>query len=331
MTKNLLVVSPSPHVKDAMSIEKIMYLVIIALMPALLSSVWFFGIGAIRVILLSVIFCMVFEYLIQKFMLKGQLTILDGSAVITGILLGFNLPSDLPTWMIAVGSLVAIGIAKMAFGGLGQNPFNPALVGRVFLLISFSADMSRWPTAVASRWSFNVPDALTNATPLGIIKDGLASGGELSTLMAKTPSYLDMFLGNTGGSLGEVSALALLIGGVFLIYKKIISWHIPVSFILGVVVLSGILWLIDPTKYNDPIFHLVTGGIMMGAFFMATDLTTSPMSKSGMLIFGFFIGIITILIRVFGSYPEGVSFAILIMNAFVPLINIKFKPKKFGV
>jgi electron transport complex protein RnfD len=314
-----------------MSIEKIMYLVIIALMPALLSSVWFFGIGAIRVILLSVIFCMVFEYLIQKFMLKGQLTILDGSAVITGILLGFNLPSDLPTWMIAVGSLVAIGIAKMAFGGLGQNPFNPALVGRVFLLISFSADMSRWPTAVASRWSFNVPDALTNATPLGIIKDGLASGGELSTLMAKTPSYLDMFLGNTGGSLGEVSALALLIGGVFLIYKKIISWHIPVSFILGVVVLSGILWLIDPTKYNDPIFHLVTGGIMMGAFFMATDLTTSPMSKSGMLIFGFFIGIITILIRVFGSYPEGVSFAILIMNAFVPLINIKFKPKKFGV
>jgi len=219
----------------------------------------------------------------------------------------------------------------MAFGGLGQNPFNPALVGRVFLLISFSADMSRWPSVITSRTNFNVPDALTNATPLGIVKDGLASGGQLEALMAKTPSYLDMFIGHVGGSVGEVSALALLIGGIFLIYKKVISWHIPISFIFGVVLLSGILWLVDSTKYNDPLFHLITGGIMLGVFFMATDLATSPMSKMGMLIFGFFIGIITILIRVFGSYPEGVSFAILIMNAFVPLINIKFKPKKFGV
>ncbi len=325
---NLLTVSGSPHIHEDLSVKKIMYSVVIALLPAIAASVYFFGFDAVKLILVSVISCVLFEYLIQRFLIKGKTTITDGSAVITGILLAFNVPSNLPVWEMIIGAFVAIGIAKMSFGGLGKNPFNPALVGRVFLLISFPVDMTSWPRNFISRASS--ADALTGATPLGIVKEGLAKGDVVSGLMEKIPDYLDLFLGNCGGSLGEISAIALIIGAIYLLIKKIILWHIPVAYIGTVLVFTGILWLINPEQFIDPLFHLLTGGLMLGALFMATDMVTSPMTGKGMLIFGLGCGVITVLIRVFGAYPEGVSFSILIMNAFVPLIDRAFKPKKFG-
>jgi electron transport complex protein RnfD len=321
----LLTVSGSPHIHKDLSVKKIMYSVVIALLPAIAASVYFFGYGAVQLILVSVISCVLFEYLIQRFLIKAKTTITDGSAVITGILLAFNVPSSLPIWEMIIGAFVAIGIAKMSFGGLGKNPFNPALVGRVFLLISFPVDMTRWPTTRIS----NI-DALTGATPLGIVKEGLEKGNVVSGLMQKIPDYLDLFLGNCGGCLGEVSAIALIIGAIYLLIKKIISWHTPVAYIGTVLVFTGILWLINPEQFIDPLFHLLAGGLILGALFMATDMVTSPMTGKGMLIFGLGCGVITVLIRIFGDYPEGVSFSILIMNAFVPLIDRAFKPKKFG-
>ena len=323
----LLSVSLSPHVHGGNSVKKEMYGVIMAMIPAMLVSFYYFGINAIIVTAISVIAAVGFEFLIQKFILKEEPTITDGSAVITGILFAFNLPSNLPIWIILVGVLVAIGIGKMSFGGLGQNPFNPALVGRVFLLISFPVQMTTWPEISKT---FMQVDATSGATPLALIKEGLGNGESLTSLMAKIPSYMDMFIGQVGGSLGEVSVLAILIGGIYMIWKKIISWHIPVAMLGSMVVLSGIMNLISPEEFVGPVFHLLTGGAMLGAVFMATDMVTSPMTTKGMLIFGVGIGVITVLIRVFGAYPEGVSFAILIMNAFVPLINLYVKPKRFG-
>ena len=211
---------------------------------------------------------------------------------------------------------------------MGKNPFNPALIGRVFLLISFPVDMTLWPLPVANR--LVLTDAITGPTSLGVLKEGLLNQETVPELMSKLPDYTQMFLGNIGGSLGEVSALALIIGGFFMLYKKIITWPIPVSYLLSVFAFAGILHLINPDLYIDPLFHLLAGGLMLGAIFMATDMTTSPMTINGMLVFGFGCGILTVLIRVFGAYPEGVSFAILIMNATVPLINRGFKPKRFG-
>jgi len=247
--------------------------------------------------------------------------------MVTGLLLAFNLPSNLPWWIVIIGSFVAIGIGKMSFGGLGNNPFNPALVGRVFLLISFPVQMTTWPKPLTGRLSL---DGITSATPLAIVKEGFKNGERFSVLYSQIPSYWDMFLGKMGGCIGEVSALALIIGFLYLLKKKVITWHIPVSMVGAVAVLSGLLWLIMPDKCANPLFHLLTGGVFLGAIFMATDYVTSPMSKKGMLIFGALIGIITVVIRVFGAYPEGVSFAILIMNAFVPLINRFCKPRRFG-
>ena len=244
------------------------------------------------------------------------------------MLLAFNLPSDLPLYIIVIGSLVAIGIAKMTFGGLGNNPFNPALVGRVFLLISFPVRMTTWP--VPKGFATGYSDAVTGATPLAIIKEGIKNGEPMASLMQKIPSALQMFLGKMGGSMGEVAAIALLAGFAYLLWKKIITWHIPVSIIGTVAIFSGILWSISPDKYPDPVFQLLTGGILLGAIFMATDYVTSPMNTRAMIIYGAGIGIITVIIRVWGAYPEGVSFAILIMNAFVPLMNIYLKPKRFG-
>lgn len=324
----LLTLSGSPHIHGGLSVEKVMWAVVIAMAPAMLASFYFFGLGAIKVTVVAVISAVVFEYLITKFIMKEKSQLGDGSAVITGILLAFNVPSSLPIWIIILGSLVAIGVAKMSFGGLGKNPFNPALVGRVFLLISFPAQMTSWPV-VGKIFPMSL-DAITGATPLGIVKEGLGNGESMESLMAKVPSYTDMFIGNNGGSLGEVSALLLLLGGLFLLYKKVISWHIPVSFMGSVLVFAGILWLIDPTQYVNPLFHLVTGGLMLGIFFMATDMVTSPMTGKGQLIFGAGVGIITIIIRVWGAYPEGVSFAILLMNAVVPHLNNAFKPTRFG-
>jgi electron transport complex protein RnfD len=305
-----------------------MFDVVIALLPALAMSIYFFGMGAIIVTLVAVVSCLAFEWLIQKYILKKEPTISDGSAIVTGILLAFNVPSNLPIFIIILGSLFAIGVAKMSFGGLGNNPFNPALAGRVFLLISFPVQMTSWP--VPSGFKTGYADAVTGATPLGVVKEGLSKGDNLTDLMAQIPSHMEMFYGRMGGSMGEIAAVAILLGFAYLLIRKVITWHIPISIFVTITIFTGILWLIDPSKNADPLFHLLTGGVMLGAVFMATDYVTSPMTTKGMWIFGIGIGVLTVLIRVFGAYPEGVSFAILIMNAFVPLINNYIKPKRFG-
>lgn len=325
---NLLKVSGSPHVHGGQSVSKIMLGVIIALLPAVLVSLYFFGLGAFRVLVIAVGASMLFEFLIQKYLIKGENTLHDYSAMLTGILLALNIPCSLPWYMIIIGSLVAIGVAKMSFGGLGKNIFNPALVGRVFLLVSFPVQMTTWPKAIVSRSKLffsgvdeSMLDAVTGPTPLAKLAEND---------IIVNPEYIDYLLGSMGGSLGEISALALIIGGIYMLIKKIITWEIPVAFLGSAAVLSGVFWLIDPTCYADPAFHLLTGGMMLGAIFMATDMVTSPMSRTGKIIFGIGGGVLTILIRIWGAYPEGVSFAILIMNAFVPLIDRAFKPKLFG-
>lgn len=256
---NKLLISPSPHVHSGDSIEKNMYGVLVALLPAFICSVLFFGMGALVVTLTSVIACLVFEYLIQKLLLKQQPTIFDGSALITGVLLAFNVPSNLPVWIIIIGALVAIGIGKMSFGGLGCNIFNPALVGRVFLLISFPVQMTTWP--VASGLNTPYLDAQTGATPLALMKEALKSGQSVSDVMTSGAigSYRDLFLGNMGGSLGEIAAIALLIGFVYMLFRKIITWHIPVTIFATVFVFAGILHLCNPEQFADPVFHLLTG------------------------------------------------------------------------
>lgn len=326
---NLLTVSMSPHNYGDQSVKKLMYGVIIALLPAFLVSLYFFGIGALVVTLTSVVSAMVFEYVISKYVLKSAPSLTDGSALLTGLLLAFNLPSNLPILIVVIGAFVAIAIGKMTFGGLGNNPFNPALVGRVFLLVSFPVQMTSWPLPVASRMSYL--DAVTGATPLGIVKEGLKNGEPMAELMHQIPTHAELFYGAMGGSLGEVAGAALLLGLIYMLVRKIITWHIPVSIIVTLSLLTGIAWLINPQANADPLFHVLTGGVLLGAIFMATDYVTSPMNVRGMIIFGFGIGLLTFLIRVFGAYPEGISFAILIMNGFVPLINRYVKPKRFGV
>ena len=316
--ENNLIVSPSPHIHGGDSISKNMYGVLIALVPAFLVSLYYFGLGALIVTATSVIACVLFEYLIQKFLMKKEPTVCDGSAILTGVLLAFNLPSNLPVWIILIGALAAIGIGKMSFGGLGNNIFNPALVGRVFLLISFPAQMTTWPE-VGQLTAYT--DATTGATVLSLMNEGA---------LDKLPTLVDMLLGKMGGSLGEVSALALLLGLCYMLWKKIITWQIPVSILVTVFVFTSIMHLVNPVQYASPFVHLLSGGLMLGAIFMATDYVTSPMSKNGMLVYGVGIGILTTVIRLFGSYPEGMSFAILIMNAFTPLINSYIKPKHFG-
>jgi len=325
---NLLYVSPSPHAHAPDTTRKLMFGVIIALLPALFSSIFYFGYGAIIVTSTSVISCLLFEYLIQRFIFKKPVTITDGSAIVTGLLLAFNLPSNIPVFIIIFGSFVSIAIAKMTFGGLGNNPFNPALVGRVFMLISFPVQMTSWP--LPSGFSTGYADAVTGATPLAIIKEGLKNGDSISQLVTQIPTPAQMFLGNMGGSMGEVAAVALLLGLIWLLAKKIITWHIPVSVIGSLVIFTGILWLINPEQNANPMFHLLAGGVLLGAIFMATDYVTSPMNPKSMIIYGCGIGILTVIIRVWGAYPEGVSFAILIMNAFVPLMNAYIKPRRFG-
>lgn len=325
---NLLNVSPSPHAHGKELTQKLMLSVVLALIPAFISSVFYFGIGAIIVTATSVASCLLFEFLIQRFVLKKPISITDGSALVTGILLAFNLPSNIPVLIVVIGSFVSIAVAKMTFGGLGNNPFNPALVGRVFMLISFPVQMTSWP--VPKGFGTGYLDAVTGATPLAIIKEGLKNGEPLSQLMDKVPTPAQMFLGNMGGSMGEVAAVALLIGFVYLLFKKVITWQIPVSIIGTMVIFTTILWLVNPEKNADPMFHILAGGVLLGAIFMATDYVTSPMNPKSMIIYGCGIGALTVIIRVWGAYPEGVSFAILIMNAFVPLMNAYIKPKRFG-
>ena len=323
-----LIVSLSPHAHGTDTVERNMYGVIIALMPALLTSFYFFGLGSDIVCLTSVAACVFFEWAINKYMLKNERnTILDGSAALTGLLLGMNLPSNLPIWIILIGALFAIGVAKMTFGGLGHNIFNPALVGRCALLVAFPAQMTTWPKV--GQWASYV-DAETGATPLSIMKEAIKTGD--ASVLDSLPSSLDLFLGNHpdgAGALGEICAIALLLGLAYMLWRKIITWHIPVSIIGTVFVFAGLMHLADPA-YADPLSVILSGGLMLGAIFMATDYVTSPMTPKGQIIYGVAIGLLTIIIRNWGSYPEGMSFAILIMNAFTPLINNYVKPKRFG-
>lgn len=307
-----------------------MLLVIAALLPAYVVSVIEFGWGALITTAISVAACVAFEWLIAKFILKQKPTICDCSAILTGLLLAFNLPSNLPWWIVIIGALVAIGVGKMTFGGLGQNPFNPALVGRVFLLISFPVQMTTWPRPLGFSGSYI--DAETGATPLALLKQGLKSGD--GSVFSQLPGLWDAFTGVMGGSLGEVCAIALLVGGIFLICTKVITWHIPVSILATVALFAAVTGWCGAlpeglTTAQYVAMTLCTGGIMLGAFFMATDYVTSPMTGWGKIIFGIGIGIIVMVIRTWGAYPEGMSFAILIMNACVPLLN-HIRPKRFG-
>ncbi|MBQ6225305.1 MAG: RnfABCDGE type electron transport complex subunit D [Bacteroidaceae bacterium] len=317
------IISLSPHVHGGDSVSKNMYGVCIALVPALLASLWFFGLGAAIVLATSVLSCVFFEWAITKFLLKRPgCSICDGSAILTGLLLGFNLPSNLPIWLIIIGSLVAIGIGKMTFGGLGQNPFNPALVGRVFLLISFPVQMTTWADNL-----HDSIDGVSGATPLSLMQKAILEKD--ASVLNDLPSSLEMLFGQTEGSLGEVSALLLLLGCAYMLWKKIITWHIPVSILGTVAIFSGIMHIVNPI-YAMPHVVLMSGGLILGACFMATDYVTSPMTGKGQLIYGVCIGLLTVIIRNWGAYPEGMSFAILIMNAFTPLINTYCKPERFG-
>ena len=304
--------------------------VIIALMPALLVSFYFFGLGSVIVCLTSVVACVFFEWAINKYILKNERnTILDGSAALTGLLLGMNLPSNLPVWIILIGALFAIGVAKMTFGGLGHNIFNPALVGRCALLVAFPAQMTSWP--LPGQW-LQYLDAETGATPLALMQEAVKSGN--MDILAELPDaftllFADLSLNGGAGTIGEVCDLALIAGLIFMLWRKIITWHIPVSIIGTVFVLSGLFHLANPI-YADPVVVILSGGLMLGAIFMATDYVTSPMTPKGQIIYGVSIGVLAIVIRNWGAYPEGMSFAILIMNAFTPLINNYVKPKRFG-
>ena len=324
-----LIVSPAPHIHGTDSTRSLMRDVIIALTPSLLVSIYYFGFSAIKLALVGAISCVLVEYVIEKYIMKSKVTVNDYSAALTGLLLALNLPPNSPWWIVMIGAIVSIGVAKMTFGGLGQNLFNPALVGRVFLLVSFPVIMTDW--SIPTSWFREGIDASTGATALGIVKEGLAKGMTLNEIFAQNNfTYSQMLFSKIGGSVGEVSSFALLLGLVYMLIRRVIRPHIPVTIIATVMIMTGIFWLIDPSKYADPIFNILTGGILMGAIFMATDYVTSPMSTKGMVIYGIGIGVITVLIRYFGAYPEGISFAILIMNATVPLINMYFKPVRFG-
>lgn len=324
---NKLLVSPSPHVHAPVSTKSLMRDVVIALLPAVIVSVVFYGLGEIVVLATSVISCVLIEYLITRFLLKKPSTICDYSAAVTGILLALNLPYTTPWWVVFIGALFAIGVVKMTFGGLGQNIFNPAIAGRVFLLVSFPSYMTKWQMP---QGLFGL-DAVTGSTPLGMITEGLAKDQTVPEIMAeKGLSYAQMLFANIGGSVGEISALALLAGFVYLLVRRVIKPHITLSIWGTVAAVSLIFWLVNPDRFTDPVFNLLTGGMILGSCFMATDYVTSPMTVKGGIVYGIGIGFITLMIRYFGSYPEGMSFAILIMNSVVPLINMWFHQKKYG-
>ncbi len=318
---NKLIVSPSPHLHSATSTRSLMRDVVIALLPAVVVSVLFYGWSELLVLGVSVASCVLLEYLITKYLLKKPCSVCDFSAVVTGLLLALNLPSTTPWWVVFIGAVVAVGVAKMTFGGLGQNLFNPAIVGRVFLLISFPTYMTDWTRPQG--FIGGGLDAISGATPLGIVKEqGVAA--------LEGMDYMNMLFYNIGGSAGELSAIALILGFVYLLARRVIKPYITLSILATVAVFSGIFWAINPDVYTDPAFNLLTGGLLLGSIFMATDYVTSPMSNLGGVIFGVGIGVITMLIRYWGAYPEGVSFAILIMNSVVPLINKWCHSKKYG-
>lgn len=310
--KNNLIVCVSPHLHKDESITKIMWMVVISLMPAGLAGVFIFGMNALRVILVGIISAVIAEGFLQL-LTRRKITILDGSAFLTGLLLAYNLPPNVPLWLPIAGSFFSIAIGKQVFGGLGQNIFNPALAGRVFLMAS-------WPKYMTTFTKSLNYDAVTSATPLALIKEGK---------VLENLSYWDLFLGKRGGCIGEVCILALIVGALFLLYKGYISWHIPLTYIATV----GLFTYIFGTKgllSGDWLFHILTGGLILGAFFMATDYVTSPLTRKGQIIFGIGCGLITAIIRLWGGYPEGVSYAILMMNAAAPIIDRYTKNRIYG-
>jgi len=320
-------VSPNPHIHADVSTDSLMRDVVIALIPAIVVSVIFYGLSELLVLAVGAASCVLIEWAICKWLFKKDGLFSASSALVTGLLLAMNLPATTPWWIVFIGALVAIGVAKMSFGGLGQNVFNPAITARVFLLISFPTYMTHWEMPQG----FFGADAVTGATPLGIIKEGLMQGSTISDLLAgQEIGFQQMILVNLGGSAGEISAAALLLGFVYLLCRRVIKPYITLSIWATVIVFSGIMTLINPDQFTGPVFNLLTGGMILGSCFMATDYVTSPMSRTGGIIFGFGIGLIAMLIRYFGAYPEGVSFAILIMNMAVPLINRACHQKKYG-
>lgn len=339
MSDSKLLVSLSPHDKAPFTVAHIMWLVVIALVPAMVASVLVFGARVLLLYAVSILACMLTEFLVDWFRnrkktagmaARGSLAsparpgFVDGSAVITGILLAMNVSASLPWWQLVLGGMFAIGVGKMAFGGTGNNPFNPALAGRAFLLASFPAEMTSFP---APSWGATA-DALSAATPLSALKEGVAAGGSVGQL--DLPGLSDLLLGLRGGSLGEVSVLAILAGGLLLLLFRVISWELPVFFLLGLGSITGLMWLVDPVHYLNPLYHLMSGGACLAAIFMVTDMVTSPMSFGGKVVFAAGAGLLAGLIRLFGSYPEGASYAILFMNALVPLLDRGFKPRRFG-
>ncbi len=321
---NKFIVAPAPHMHSPYSTQSLMRDVILALIPALLVSVVVYGLSVLYVTAIAVASCVVVEFLIQKYLVKGNPTIGNLSAVVTGLLLAFNLPANIPWWIIVIGSVVAIGVAKMTFGGLGHNPFNPALVGRVFLLIAYPVQMTSFPEIEPVVGG--IVDTFSGATPLAAIKSGAMSVADAN--------LMTMFGGFNSGSMGELSAAALLLGGLYMLWRRVITWHIPVAVLGSMAAFAFIVALMQgggAELYALPLFHLLAGGAMLGAIFMATDYVTSPMTPKGMIIYGVGIGVITMVIRLWGAYPEGMSFAILLMNAVTPLINKYVKPRRFGV
>ena len=312
---NTFFAAPSPHIHGGESTRRIMGDVVLALMPALAVSTYVLGWRVLMISAIAVASCVLFEYLIQRLLFKRRSTIGDLSAVVTGLLLAFNLPTGIPWWIVIIGALVAIGVGKMTFGGLGCNPFNPALTGRIFLLIAYPVQMTDWTTAV--------PDALSGSTMLADIKAGLYSVSDVD--------FVAMLGGHMNGSIGEIGAFALILGGLYLLWRRVISWHIPVSVLATMAIFAACLGIGKGSLiYELPLFHILAGGALLGAIFMATDYSTSPMTHKGMIIYGVGIGLLTMIIRQWGAYPEGMSFAIFIMNAATPLINKYCRPKRFG-
>ena len=333
-------VSSSPHIKDVDSIPKIMYAVVGSLIPAGIGAVYFFGLHALWVILVATVSALLTEFLFQTIM-KRPIRIADGSAAITGILLAYNLPAEVPLWLPAAGAFVGIGIGKMAFGGLGYNPMNPALIGRAFLMASWPTYMTIFRT-VPRAGTLSGIDAITNATPLSVFKHAreiLVHTSDYTTEQLTEASQAisqlysahgTLFFGRIGGCLGETSVFLLLIGAVFLMYKRIIGWKIPFTYVGTVALLTWIFGGTDGLFTGDPLFHILSGGLVLGAFYMATDMVTSPVTFKGRLLFGTGCGILTVVIRLWGGYPEGVSYSILLMNLTTPLLDRYTKPKTFG-
>lgn len=318
---NTMIISPSPHFKGPVTLEKVMWTVNLALVPALGVYVWAFGFPALGTLAAALVGALGAEFLIQKFLLKGEPTLTDGSAVITALLVVLNVPASLPVWMTLLGSFFAIAIVKMPFGGLGRNPFNPALAGRAFLLASFPVAMTTWPTPGVNAWTWGA-DAVSYATPLSALKEGGA--GAVSEFWARYASL------NPTALYPELMAGAILLGGLALLATRVIRWHIPVLYMASLALVSALFWMADPTTYGDPLFQLLTGGTLLGAWFMATDYSSSPMSLKGQVIYALAAGVLCALIRALGSYPDGVAYSILIMNAFTPLMNKYLKPTPFG-